>query len=83
MFGHLPWMLIIGIIASGFVHGFTVNGIANGIIAAGASITTHQAYKQTINRNIEEDRKITLEIEEIDEDQSNQAHEMENEDNKK
>ncbi|OIJ18725.1 hypothetical protein BKP45_15685 [Anaerobacillus alkalidiazotrophicus] len=46
------WILLfIGVLASGFTLGFTVNGIANGIIAAGAAITTHQAYKQTIRRD--------------------------------
>ncbi|MCA1030467.1 hypothetical protein LCL95_05365 [Bacillus timonensis] len=47
------WILLIGgIIASVFKLGLTVNGIANGIIAAGAAITTHQAFKQTIKSRI-------------------------------
>lgn len=51
----IVWILLtIGVIASGFTIGFTVSGIANGIIAAGAAITIHQAYKQTINRDREE-----------------------------
>ncbi len=41
-------LLIIGALASVFTLGFTVNGISNGIIAAGVAITTNQAYKQTI-----------------------------------
>lgn len=44
-------LLVIGVIASGFTLGFTISGIGNGIIAAGAAITTHQAYKQTKNRD--------------------------------
>ncbi|RXI98186.1 hypothetical protein DS745_17760 [Anaerobacillus alkaliphilus] len=43
-------LLLIGIVASGLTLGFTVSGIANGIIAAGAAITSHQAYKQTMIR---------------------------------
>ncbi|MGO4886474.1 phage holin family protein [Anaerobacillus sp. MEB173] len=43
------WILLaIGVIASCIILGFSINGIANGIIAAGAAITTHQAYKQTM-----------------------------------
>ncbi|MFN7251039.1 MAG: phage holin family protein [Anaerobacillus sp.] len=44
-------LLVIGVIASGFTLGFTISGVGNGIIAAGAAITTHQAYKQTKNRD--------------------------------
>lgn len=48
----IVWILLfIGAIASGITLGFTVNGISNGIIAAGAAITTYQAYKQTKNRD--------------------------------
>lgn len=47
-------LLLIGVIASVFTLGLTVSGIANGVIAAGAAITTHQAYKQTKNRDKEE-----------------------------
>lgn len=51
----IVWFLLgIGVIASGFTLGFTVSGIANGIIAAGAAISTHQAFKQTKNRDREE-----------------------------
>lgn len=51
----IVWILLtIGVIASGYTIGFTVSGIANGIIAAGAAITTHQAYKQTKNRDRED-----------------------------
>ncbi|MDF0726274.1 phage holin family protein [Cytobacillus sp. S13-E01] len=40
-------LLLLGIMASILKLGFTVNGIANGMIAAGAAITTHQAIKQS------------------------------------
>lgn len=51
----IVWILLtVGVIASGYTIGFTVSGIANGIIAAGAAITTHQVYKQTKNRDREE-----------------------------
>lgn len=51
----IVWIvLLIGVIASVFTLGLTVSGIANGVIAAGAAITTHQAYKQTKNRDREE-----------------------------
>ncbi|MBM7584042.1 hypothetical protein JOC86_000579 [Bacillus pakistanensis] len=42
------WVLIVfGVLASGWKLGFEFNGIANGFIAAGAAITTHQSIKQT------------------------------------
>lgn len=42
------WILLLaGTLASVIKLGFTVNGIANGIIAAGAAITTHQFIKQS------------------------------------
>ena len=44
-------LLILGVTASLLTIGLTVNGFANGVIAAGAAITTHQAYKQTKNRD--------------------------------
>lgn len=51
----IVWILLtVGVIASGYTIGFTVSGIANGIIAAGAAITTHQVYKQTLNRDRKE-----------------------------
>jgi hypothetical protein len=47
------WMIIwfllgAGILASIFTLGLSVSSIANGFIAAGAAITTHQAYKQSV-----------------------------------
>lgn len=47
------WMIIwiilfAGILASIVTLGFSVNGIANGIIAGGAAITSHQMFKQTM-----------------------------------
>uniref|UniRef100_A0A1S2M2J4 Holin n=1 Tax=Anaerobacillus isosaccharinicus TaxID=1532552 RepID=A0A1S2M2J4_9BACI len=47
-------LLLLGVIASVFTLGLTVSGIANGVFAAGAAISTHQAYKQTKNRDKEE-----------------------------
>ncbi|MEW9671423.1 phage holin family protein [Ammoniphilus sp. 3BR4] len=45
------WILLgLGIIAGILSIGFTVNGVANGIIATGMAITTHQAVKQTIEQ---------------------------------
>ncbi|MGO0058843.1 phage holin family protein [Brevibacillus fluminis] len=45
------WILLgIGIIAGIFGIGFTVNGIANGIIATGISMAALQLIKQTLNR---------------------------------
>jgi hypothetical protein len=42
------WILLFaGSLASIIKLGLTVNGIANGIIAAGAAITTHQFIKQS------------------------------------
>lgn len=44
------FLLFFGVLASVITLGFSVNGVANGAIAAGAAITTHQAYKQTKKR---------------------------------
>ncbi|WLR52803.1 phage holin family protein [Bacillus tianshenii] len=45
------WILLgCGVAASGLRLGFDVNGISNGIIAAGAAITTHQLFKQSIRK---------------------------------
>ncbi|HZG14548.1 MAG TPA: phage holin family protein [Candidatus Bathyarchaeia archaeon] len=45
------WILLIaGSIAGIVTIGFTVNGISNGIISAGAAITIHQMFKQTMSR---------------------------------
>ncbi len=42
------WLLLLfGVLASGWKLGFDFNGIANGFIATGAAITTHQSLKQT------------------------------------
>ena len=46
------WMIIwilmfLGVVASVLTLGYTISGIANGLIAAGAAITTHQTYKQS------------------------------------
>ncbi|WP_238457917.1 phage holin family protein [Alkalihalobacterium alkalinitrilicum] len=52
------WLLLFAGIISGIVTiGFTIQGIANGIIATGAAITTHQAYKQTFTKRSETDKK--------------------------
>jgi len=43
------WIIIFaGVLASIITIGFSINGIANGIIAAGAAITSHQMIKQTV-----------------------------------
>ncbi|MDQ0161583.1 phage holin family protein [Bacillus alveayuensis] len=45
----IVWIIIFaGILASVVTIGFSVNGIANGIIAGGAAITSYQMYKQTM-----------------------------------
>lgn len=47
----IVWTLIsIGGLLGGFGIGFTFEGIINGIIAGGLAIATHQAYKQTIEK---------------------------------
>ncbi|USK32278.1 phage holin family protein [Bacillus sp. F19] len=52
------WILLgAGIIASIFTLGFSVSSIANGFIAAGAAITTHQAYKQSVVERNDEQNK--------------------------
>lgn len=45
----IGWFIIFaGVLASVFTIGFSINGIANGIIAGGAAITSHQMIKQTV-----------------------------------
>jgi hypothetical protein len=43
-------LLIVGMISGVIAIGLNVDGVANGIIAAGMAITSHQAWKQTIER---------------------------------
>lgn len=43
-------LLILGITAGILTIGLTVDGIANGIVATGMAITSHQAFKQTLDR---------------------------------
>jgi hypothetical protein len=43
-------LLIAGIVAGIVAIGNTIDGIANGIITTGVAITSHQAWKQTIER---------------------------------
>jgi NhaP-type Na+/H+ or K+/H+ antiporter len=46
------WILMFaGIIASIFQLGLSVNGVANGMIAAGSAITCHQFAKQSVKNN--------------------------------
>ncbi|HJV46154.1 MAG TPA: phage holin family protein [Bacillota bacterium] len=45
------WVLLaLGVIAGILTIGLTVAGVANGIIATGMAVTTHQAFKQTWQR---------------------------------
>lgn len=45
------WILLVaGVVAGVAQLGFTVNGIANGIIATGSAITTHQMLKQSYQK---------------------------------
>lgn len=43
-------LLVLGAVAGGVSIGFTVDGIANGLIAGGLAITANQVYKQTVKR---------------------------------
>ncbi|MCG8541254.1 MAG: phage holin family protein [Clostridia bacterium] len=48
----IPWaLLVIGIIGSGFILGWTPDGIVQGILVTGAAILGNQLMKQTINKN--------------------------------
>jgi hypothetical protein len=45
------WILLaLGVVAGILTIGPTVDGVANGIIATGMAVTTHQAFKQTVER---------------------------------
>ncbi|WCK56385.1 phage holin family protein [Aneurinibacillus sp. Ricciae_BoGa-3] len=47
----IAWIILFAGIASGIATvGFSVRGIANGMIAAGSAIGTHQLWKQTTKR---------------------------------
>lgn len=51
----IPWaILILGTVAGIATLGTTVEGIANGVIAGGIAITTHQSAKQTIKKRKED-----------------------------
>ncbi|MBW3114453.1 MULTISPECIES: phage holin family protein [Bacillaceae] len=60
---HIPdWLIIwilllVGVGASGWTLGFDFNGIANGFIATGAAITTHQSVKQTFFARVNDRNK--------------------------
>jgi hypothetical protein len=43
-------MILLGVLAGIGAIGFNLNGIANGVIAAGMAITANQAYKQTFRK---------------------------------
>lgn len=52
----IVWIIIFsGVLASVFTIGLSVNGVANGIIAGGASITSHQMIKQTMSARKRDD----------------------------
>lgn len=44
-------LLVLGVLAGGFVLGFNFEGLVNGVIAAGLAISTHQTIKQTSTRS--------------------------------
>jgi hypothetical protein len=47
----IAWFILFAGIAAGiFAIGLSVKGVANGMIAAGSAIGTHQLWKQTTNR---------------------------------
>ncbi|TMU87349.1 hypothetical protein FGG79_04260 [Bacillus sp. BHET2] len=60
---HVPdwviiWILLgVGVVVSGWTLGFDLNGIANGFIATGAAITTHQSVKQTFFNRVRDRNK--------------------------
>lgn len=43
-------LLLLGALAGVLAVGFNVEGFANGVIAAGLAIASHQAFKQTVER---------------------------------
>lgn len=53
------WMIIWVLLVTGIISGIAaigpdLDGVANGVIAAGMAITSHQAWKQTTERNNKE-----------------------------
>ncbi|WP_231893428.1 phage holin family protein [Rossellomorea aquimaris] len=50
-------LLLVGVAASVWHLGFDLNGIANGFIATGAAITTHQSIKQTFFSRVNDPKK--------------------------
>lgn len=48
----IPWvLLVIGILLSVGIIGFTVDAAVQGVLVAGAAVLGHQLFKQTVNRN--------------------------------
>lgn len=43
-------LLVLGMVSGMFTVGLNVNGLANGIIAAGMAIAANQTYKQTFKK---------------------------------
>jgi len=48
----IPWaLMVISILAGGLCLGWNYEGLANGIIAAGMAVFSHQVYKQSTTRD--------------------------------
>lgn len=48
----IPWgLLAIGIAASGAMIGWTVDGVIQGVLVAGASVFGNQLWKQTVEKD--------------------------------
>lgn len=46
----IPFALIVlGIVAAGFILGWTVDGVVQGVLCAGAAVLSNQALKQALN----------------------------------
>lgn len=44
----IPWaLLVLGIVSAGFLVGWTVNGVLQGVLVAGAAVFGNQLWKQT------------------------------------
>lgn len=50
----ISWVIVVAGVAAGIATvGFNVDGVANGMIAAGGAIGTHQLWNQTKNKRID------------------------------
>jgi hypothetical protein len=60
------WILLVLSLGIGtFAFGFSINGVVNGVIAAGVAVLGHQMFKQTIGSRMVKRKVVTIEEEKV------------------